>query len=114
MGKVILEKSEYYHVFNRGVDKRNIFLGNYDKSRFQKLLYICNGTKVVHFSNLYELAKSNEIYSIERGNLLVDIGAYCILSNHFHLLLRERRAGGISRFMQKLSTAYTMYFNKHN
>ncbi len=51
--------------------------------------------------------------SEERGDeLLVDICAYCLMPNHFHLLLRERVEGGISRFMQKLTTAYTMYFNK--
>jgi putative transposase len=50
----------------------------------------------------------------DRGKNLVDIGAYCLMPNHFHLLLKEKTENGISLFMQKLMTAYTMYFNKKN
>ena len=48
------------------------------------------------------------------GEPLVSISAYCLMPNHFHLLIREIRDGGISKFMQKLTTAYTMYFNIKN
>ena len=54
------------------------------------------------------------IYATDRGNPLVDLGAYCLMPNHFHLLLAEHAEGGISRFMQKVTTAYTMYFNKRH
>lgn len=108
------DKDEYYHIFNRGVEKRIVFSNTYEKTRFQKLLYVCNGTKVVHFSNLYDIAESHEVYAVDRGEPLVQIGAYCILSNHFHLLIKEYEIGGISMFMQKLITAYTMYFNIRN
>ena len=47
----------------------------------------------------------------DRGKPVVAIGAYCLMPNHFHLLLKEIKAGGITTFMQKLGTAYTMYFN---
>lgn len=49
---------------------------------------------------------------IDRGETLVDVGAYCLMPNHFHLLIKEKRAGGISEFMKKISTGYSMYFNK--
>ncbi len=49
---------------------------------------------------------------IERGETLVDIGAYCLMPNHFHLLIKEKQENGISIFMEKLSTGYSMYFNK--
>jgi len=55
-----------------------------------------------------------DLLSLDRGESLVDIGAYCLMPNHFHLLLRQREEDGISRFMQKLVTGYTMYFNKKN
>lgn len=45
---------------------------------------------------------------------LVNIGAYCLMPNHFHILVHEKSEGGISKFMLKLSTAYSMYFNKLN
>ena len=48
----------------------------------------------------------------ERGESIVDIGAYCLMSNHFHLLVREQKEGGISKFLEKLSTAYSKFFNK--
>ena len=51
---------------------------------------------------------------IDRGETLVDIGSYCLMPNHFHLLIREKMENGISLFMEKLSTAYSMYFNKKN
>ena len=55
-----------------------------------------------------------EIFDVSRKKTIVDIGAYCLMPNHFHVLAREKQAGGSSLFMQKLSTAYTMYFNKKN
>ena len=45
---------------------------------------------------------------------LVDICSYCLMPNHFHLLIKELEEGGISKFIQKLTTAYTMYFNRKN
>ena len=102
---------EYYHVYNRGVDKRVVFTSDADKVRFQKLLFLCNSTKIVHLSELTDQHKGEDIYKLDRETRLVDIGLYAIMDNHFHLLLKELRENGISLFMQKLMTAYTMYFN---
>src|SRR3989344_4402226 len=107
-------QGEYYHIFKRGVEKRTIFKDSKDKQRFQKLLYLCNGDKVVHLSDVARSTKEKSLYTIERGQPLVAIGAYCLMGNHFHLLLYELVFGGISRFMQRLSTAYSMYFNLKN
>jgi putative transposase len=98
---------EYYHVYNRGNNKSKIFLNSRDQERFKTLLYLCNGTKSLHYFDIPDGAE----YIIERGGQLVDIGAYCVMYNHFHLLLKEKTIKGISRFMQKVSTAYAMYFN---
>lgn len=99
---------EYYHLYNRGILKNNIFLNNHDKDRLLKLLFICNGSNPVVFRDVQELP----LAEIERGNPLVDIGAYCFMPNHFHILARERVQGGISAFMEKMATGYVMYFNK--
>ncbi|MEK7538557.1 MAG: transposase [Patescibacteria group bacterium] len=101
---------EFYHVYNRGNNKMPIFLSDKDHKRFQKLLYVCNGTKPVVFKTIQGLP----LDKIDRGETLVDIGAYCLMPNHFHMLLREKNEGGISRFVEKLLTAYSMYFNKRN
>lgn len=101
---------EFYHVYSRGNNKSKIFLSENDWRRFQKLLYVCNGTQSVVFKTIQSLT----LDKIERGDSLVDIGAYCLMPNHFHLLLREKTEGGISLFVQKLLTAYSKYFNKKN
>lgn len=102
---------EFYHIYNRGNNKFVIFNDKKDKKRFIKLLYICNGTQPVVFRDVKNLS----LDKIKRGETLVDIGAYCLMPNHFHLLLHEKIEGGISKFMEKLSTSYSMYFNKkHN
>ena len=102
---------EYYHCYSRGTEKRKIFLNKKDYERFISLLFVCNSTKTIHLSD-FSKKTFGEIFNIERGDSLVEIGAYCLMPNHFHLLLREKKQGGISLFMQKIITAYTMYFNK--
>ncbi len=104
---------EWYHCYNRGVEKRKVFLVSNDYRCFMQLLYLSNSDVSVHRSNLHTKSNS-EIYSIKRGKPLVAIGAYSLMPNHFHLQLKEITEGGISAFMQKLSTAYTMYFNIKN
>jgi len=110
MRKIIFTEGEYYHIYNRGTDKRVVFNNKHDKDRFLKLLYLCNGKNYFHFS---DLAKGQE-YDFDRGEKLVDVVAYCLLDNHFHLILKEIGEKGISTFMHKLGISYTMYFNKLN
>src|SRR3989344_399621 len=102
---------EYYHCYSRGVEKRKIFLVKKDYKRFLALLFVANNKEIVHLSN-YPEKSFNEILNIKRNSSLIDIGAYCLMPNHFHLLVHEKVEGGLSLFMQKLMTAYTMYFNK--
>lgn len=101
---------EFYHLYNRGNGKRDIFLDEFDKKRFVKLLFVCNSTKPVVFKTIQGLP----LEEINRGETLVDIGAHCLMPNHFHLLIREKIENGISVFLGKLATAYSMYFNKKN
>lgn len=112
---ISISVDEYYHVYNRGTDKRVTFQDEYDYKRFMVLLYLCNGTNAIDLREHYsEGSTFGDVLYFRHGEKLVDIGAYCLMPNHFHLLLREIKEGGISSFMQKLSTGYTMYFNKRN
>jgi putative transposase len=58
------------------------------------------------------LRKNSHPYDFDRGEALVSIGAYCLMPNHFHILLTPCVENGVSLFMKKLGTAYSMYFNK--
>lgn len=106
--KIDIAVGENYHVYNRGVEKRQIFMTTHDHERFLRLLYIANGDK----SFKYDRLRDRPLAEIDRGAPLVAIGAYALMPNHFHLLVCEIREGGTSRFMERLTTAYAMYFNK--
>ena len=101
---------EFYHIYNRGTEKRKIFSSKRDYDRFLSLLYLANGSNPIDLKR--QGSTLAEILAINKGENLVDLCAYCLMPNHFHLIIRERNDGGTSLFMQKLTTAYTMYFNK--
>ncbi|HEY4511649.1 MAG TPA: transposase [Candidatus Paceibacterota bacterium] len=101
---------EFYHLYNRGTEKRKIFLNKADYNRFVTLLYICNSTIPVDLK--LQGRTLEEVIKNQRGCLLVKLSGYCLMPNHFHLLIQENVENGCSLFMQKVSTAYTMYFNK--
>ena len=121
MARVKLEKNKIYHIFNRGVEKRDVFLSDGDRWRFLQGMYLFNNEDSttnllyriekekgkMHFGILREYIKK---MGLERKPL-VRIMADCLKSNHFHLLIEEIQEDGISRFMQKLGIGYTKYFN---
>lgn len=108
---------EIFHVLNRGVDKRNIFLDDQDYFRFIHDLFEFNDTSPA--CNLGHRFSQNQIidlrnrYIKERPRkLIVEILAFCIMPNHFHLLMRQKKDGGLTKFMRKLGVGYANYFNK--
>lgn len=104
---------EYYHIFNRGIDKRIVFKSIYDYQRFMILLYVANSQDPIRLDDLINKSHKSykEIFETERGKPLVSIGAWCLMTNHFHIILRQEVEGGITKFMSKFGTAYSMYFN---
>ena len=102
--KQVFAPGEYYHLYNRGTEKRIIFLDEQDYHHFLFLMYICNTEKSIALRNVGEF--------FERGETIVDIGAFCLMPNHFHILVHEKKEGGVSMYMRKLLTGYSMYFNK--
>jgi len=78
----------FYHIYSRGNEKREIFLSDTDRLRFLK--------------RLTEYIKKHS----------VTVLSYCLMPNHYHLLLRQDAGDSISGFIHKLQTAYAMYFNK--
>ena len=115
--KVPFLVGETYHAYTRGVEKRIVFEDRKDYQRMQLLLYLCNSDKSVHMQNLFTKHKGEpliKMFEEKRSETLVEVIAYTLMPNHIHLLLKEKIEGGISRFMLKLMTAYSMYFNTKN
>ena len=108
--KHIISEGEYYHLYNRGVEKRNIFLTEKDRNRFKRLLYLANGTERF----VYRDVENKELKNIDRGEPLVAIAAWVLMPNHFHILVKEITEGGTAAFMEKLCTGYSSYFNKRH
>ena len=90
--KVNFVASEYYHIYNRGNSKQMLFHDKEDYLRFTYLLYISNTSDKFDF---YELSHSSNfnIYDIQKNISLVGIGAFCLMPNHFHILITEKIEG---------------------
>ena len=103
-----LVTGEIYHVFNRGVEKRKIFLGDWDYKHF------------LESSTHYQIfdKKLSRKYPLNPKNTshqkLVEILSYSLMPNHFHLLLKQTIDNGISTFMGRVQNSFTKYFNIKN
>ena len=116
MRKFQFEENKIYHVYNRGVDKRNIFLNNKDYARFIHYLFeLNNRKKIFNIGRNFKKSSMIEVQpqSLQR-ELLVEVLAFCLMPNHYHLILRQKKENGITKFMQKMGTGHTMYFNNGN
>jgi len=110
--KEVFANGEFFHIYNRGVDKRIIFTDGYDMKRFFKSLIEFNTIDPI--GSLYENSfreLGGSTAKLENG--LVNIIAYCLNPNHFHLIFEQLTDGGISELMKRLG-GYTWYYNnKH-
>lgn len=107
-----LISGEFYHLYNRGSEKKDIFQQLRDYKRFQQTFYYYQflGPKP-KFSNF---TKSN-LFKPVFDEKLVEIICFCLMPNHFHFLIKQLKNNGISIFMSQLSNSYTKYFNtKYN
>lgn len=106
--------NEIYHVISRGVDKRKIFMNDKDHFRFIHDLYEFNDEAPANTSS-YHFYKSSVIARREDRKprkLLVDILTFCLMPNHYHLLIKPRKEKSLPRFMKKLNMGYARYFNE--
>jgi putative transposase len=104
--------AETYHIFNRGAHKQPIFTNGEDYRRFQINLYLANHSKPIVVSEILSREKHREPFSgYPTDKSLVEVLGYSLMPNHFHLILRQKTDGGITRFMKKVGVGYSMYFN---
>jgi len=100
---------EFYHILNRGVDRRKVMLDDHDRVRFIHDLFVFNDSAPA----LHPSQPGRREEEVVR-KLLVHIHAFCLMPNHFHLLLSPAIENGISLFMKKLGMGYAKYFNERN
>ncbi len=103
MRNIKLVEGEFYHVYNRGVDKRIIFAHKKDFDRFLESMEIFN-TK----ESIGNLTRGR---NTDGEGRLVDFIAYCINRNHFHFIITPLTESGIEKFMHKLCMGHSKYFN---
>ncbi len=121
--KVKFLEHEIYHIYNRGNFKHEIFHNESDYQRFQKILFLSNGTRKFKYKDLLKYNK--DIYKFDAGEKIVSILAFVLMPNHFHLLLeiKPQKLGkktgvnnhldnNLSVFMKRVSSAYSMYYNQ--
>ena len=109
---------EFYHIYNRGVDKRNIFTNRDDVNRFFQGMIEFNVLDPIGsiYENSFrqlgsEASKLAEKKSIKKQKPLVNFVAYCLNPNHFHFIIEQVADKGIEKLMQRIGTGYTKYFN---
>ncbi len=117
----IYQENSYYHMYNRGVEKRQIYCDEQDYSVFLSYLkeYLepkdIIGLSTILFDTRASYSEKDKVRRLLRLNNFSDtlsLCAYCLMPNHFHLLVHQREERTIDTFMNSLSTRYTVYFNK--
>jgi hypothetical protein len=112
MNRKPLVTGEFYHIYNQGVDKRNVVSDEYDSARFLESMIVFNSEEPIR--SIYERSFKKDLQLgglTSKSKKLVNIIAYCLNPNHFHLILEQVSDGGISEYMKRLGGGYTMYFN---
>lgn len=113
--KFEFSNGEFYHIFNRGVDKRDILLSKDDINRFIKSMEEFNTIDPVGGIHNNSFMKNKKLRSkASKLPKLVNFICYCLNPNHFHFVLEQVSDRGIEKFMQRLGTGYTKYFNSKN
>jgi putative transposase len=117
MRKDSFAEGEFYHVYAHAIGGLDLFKSNPDYIRFLSTLFLANGTRDI--PRLDRSDDLNLVWDIRDGKInigdsLVDVVGFCLMSNHFHILLREKKDGNISIFMHRILVSFAKYYNlKH-
>ncbi|MDO8462859.1 MAG: transposase [bacterium] len=118
MRNIVITSGEYYHIYNRGNDRRDIFYGDDDYLRFVVALLLYQFPESVSQLNrtvrkyVQHLVLDTSDFQLQ--GRYAELVCFALMPNHFHLIIRELEEGGIARYMQRLLNGYTKYLNtKH-
>ncbi len=103
------EAGGYYHIYNRGVEKRQIFMDEMDYSVYISYLATYLSPEDLQGPSLQEKVSPSKVSKNYFGE--IKLLAYCLMPNHFHLMLTQETEHGIDHFMRSMSTKYVRYFN---
>lgn len=115
--KVIFANDQFYHVYNRGVERRDVFKDKREYARaLETLNYYRFANLPIKLSRYLVLTRQQKLDVMESvsGNILVDIIAFCLMPNHFHFLIKQAKDNGISKFLSNFTNSYTKFFNTKN
>ena len=112
MRRIQIPVGAYFHVSNRGVDKKIIFSEPTDYKRFIAYLFLLNTQEKLRATDIIDRHGLDDVLTYPIKKPLVAIGAYCLMPQAFHIYMTPLTKGGLSKFMQRLQTAYTMFFNE--
>lgn len=119
MRKTVFANNEYYHIFNRGVDKREIFSNVVDYERFLLSMNLLNDKNDGLMIEWRDYKKSNPQATVDdflklrfrMRDPLIEIVAYCLNPNHYHFILKQVADKGIEKFLHKIGISHTKYYN---
>ncbi len=122
MRNIKIAPGEYYHIFNRGVNKQLIFHDNRDRARFLFLiLYFQSPVAIYNIGRFIGSFVKHSVFNFEKEKKeiitgrFVELTSFCLMPNHFHLIVKEIEENGIARYMQRVLNSYTKYYNvKYN
>lgn len=113
--KIAFRNGEIYHVFNRGIDRRSIFTGKREFERAKQLIKFYRHKEIpIRYSQIllqHEELRNKILEGVFKSERLVDILSYCLMPNHFHLLIKQLEDNGVSKFVSNFTNSYTKYFN---
>ncbi len=119
MRNIQISVGEHYHVYNRGTHKNTIFHDRTDYSRFLFLIvFLQSPVSFDPISRRVRFFVEHSVFEIDEGEVMeisdkryVDLVSFCLMPNHFHLILKETEEGGTARYMQRVLNGYTKYYN---
>ncbi|MDO8638457.1 MAG: transposase [Candidatus Daviesbacteria bacterium] len=116
--KIVFKNEEIYHIFNRGVERREIFTNSKEFSRMLELIKFYRFSYTpIRYSQFLLLPKERQdqiLDMFKKNEVLVEIIAFCLMPNHFHFIIKQRLEKGITTFMANISNSYAKYFNTKN
>ena len=99
---------EFYHIYNRGLEKKDIFIQTRDYSQFIKTFFYY---QIQNPKPRFSIYRQSKLFPVDPSKKIVDVICYCLMPNHFHLLIKQLKDGSTTEFMRKFILSYTKYRN---